>query len=157
MRPIMFQKLIDIRNAVEHEDAPPPDHNDCLSFLEFVWYFLRSTDHLVRESVYELILYYTEEVNYFLQITFNSENNWSPKVMGWVQPNMISTSLVDKWILLNIERTETRASLLSRLGQPDDPNDIGRGKNPDDIYFHGEIRGLTEHLKEIALLYFETT
>ncbi len=158
IRPIMVQKLIYIRNAVEHEDAPPPDHNDCLSFLEFVWYFIRSTDHLVRESVYELILNHTEEDFhdiYYLDLIFNPENRWSPKVIGWVQPNMISANLVDKWILLNIERTETRASLLSRLGQTDDPDDIGRGKNPDDICFHGEIRGPAEHLKKIVLLYFE--
>jgi len=41
IRSRMFQKLVDIRNAVEHEDAIPPDLETCKDFAEFTWYFLR--------------------------------------------------------------------------------------------------------------------
>jgi hypothetical protein len=57
VRPIMVEKLIQIRNAVEHEDASPPDYEACKVFSEFVWYFLRSTDNLVREIVLTFNLY----------------------------------------------------------------------------------------------------
>lgn len=48
IRPRMRGRLNDIRNAVNHEDAIPPDMDECLELAEFVWYFLRSTDGLVR-------------------------------------------------------------------------------------------------------------
>jgi len=44
VRPTMLQQLIDIRDGVEHEDAEPPDLERCKVFLEFIWYFLKSTD-----------------------------------------------------------------------------------------------------------------
>lgn len=48
IRPLMLRSLIEIRNALEHEDVTPPDHKDCLALTEFVWYFLKSTDPLLR-------------------------------------------------------------------------------------------------------------
>src|SRR5258706_16070804 len=51
VRPRMLQKLIEIRNAVEHEDADPPDHETCEVFLEFTWYFLKSTDLITQRVV----------------------------------------------------------------------------------------------------------
>lgn len=156
IRPIMLQNLINIRNKVEHEDAPPPALPECLYFLEFVWYFLRSTDHLVRNSVASFILEPdSDSMHYGLESRMSPETMWNPSIGGWVKSDIISEEFVNDWILLNVEKTNTRASLLSKLGQPDDPEDIGRGKDPDDIYFKGEIRGPAEHLKRIVLIYFE--
>ena len=157
IRPIMLIKLIEIRNAVEHEDTPPPYHDDCLSFLDFVWYFLRSTDYL-RKTVINFVIPIEEDTsnNYYIDMNMNPENRWIPNIWGWVQPNMISDSLIDRWILLNVHKTETRASLLSRLGQHDDPDDIGRGKNPNDIVFHGKICGPREYLEKLFRLYFDS-
>jgi len=35
VRSKMVQRLIEIRNAVEHQDADPPSEADCFDFLEF--------------------------------------------------------------------------------------------------------------------------
>ena len=48
VRPLMFRNLLAIRNTIEHEDAPPPDIRSSHVFLEFAWYFLRSTDRLLQ-------------------------------------------------------------------------------------------------------------
>ena len=34
VRPLMFRNLLEIRNAVEHQDAPPPDQKNCQVFLD---------------------------------------------------------------------------------------------------------------------------
>jgi len=52
----MLQKLIDIRNPVEHEDVAPPDHEACKVFAEFTWYFLKSTDRMLREVTSSFVL-----------------------------------------------------------------------------------------------------
>lgn len=56
VRPLMLGKLVALRNAIEHEDASPPDLAECKELVEFVWYFLRSTDRLatVRTESFEL-------------------------------------------------------------------------------------------------------
>ena len=82
MRAIMVQKLIDIRNSVEHEGAIPPSQDDCSSFLEFVWYFLRSTDRLVRQAVDSFVLYPTLSFGgpYYVHLEMNPFNGWIPKI-----------------------------------------------------------------------------
>lgn len=59
VRPVMLEKLIEIRNSVEHSDREPPDQIRCMEFLDLVWYFLRSTDRLVINIItdFELIKY----------------------------------------------------------------------------------------------------
>jgi hypothetical protein len=54
IRPIMLRNLIEIRNTLEHEDAAPPEHDACLALVEFVWYFLKSTDPLLRLRLSEI-------------------------------------------------------------------------------------------------------
>jgi hypothetical protein len=44
----MLKRLIDIRNIVEHQDSSPPSTDECQMFADLVWYFLRSTDELVK-------------------------------------------------------------------------------------------------------------
>jgi hypothetical protein len=54
IRPFMLKRLIDLRNSVEHEDSSPPPTDECLMFVDLVWYFLRSTDKLVHGRVEEI-------------------------------------------------------------------------------------------------------
>ena len=35
---------MDIRNEIEHEDAPPPPYVRARELLDMTWYFLRSTE-----------------------------------------------------------------------------------------------------------------
>ncbi|MET7820047.1 hypothetical protein [Micromonospora zamorensis] len=54
IRPVMLRSLIEIRNTLEHEDAAPPDYEACRTLVEFVWYFLKSTDPLLRGRLSEV-------------------------------------------------------------------------------------------------------
>lgn len=55
IRPFMLRQLINIRNLVEHEDSNPPSVDECLMFADLIWYFLRSTDVLVKTRVIEVM------------------------------------------------------------------------------------------------------
>lgn len=43
-RPLILRQLKAIRNSVEHQDRGAPGHAECLTYIDSVWYFLRSTD-----------------------------------------------------------------------------------------------------------------
>ena len=43
-RPFLIKQLFDLRNAIEHNDAPAPSVARAREFFDITWYFLRSTD-----------------------------------------------------------------------------------------------------------------
>ena len=50
--PIMREKLIRLRDDIAHEYVKsPPDVERCQEYSEFVWYFLKSTDHLLSSPI----------------------------------------------------------------------------------------------------------
>src|SRR5262249_45243383 len=51
IRPLMLEALTQLRNEVEHEDATPPSAERCRELVEFVWYFLKSTESISRLRV----------------------------------------------------------------------------------------------------------
>lgn len=55
VRPFLMKQLLDIRNDIEHRDAKPPSYEKCLELLDSVWYFIKSTDYLVRYSTDTLV------------------------------------------------------------------------------------------------------
>jgi hypothetical protein len=162
VRPKMVQKLIDIRNAVEHEDVDPPNEEQCLDFLEFTWYFLRSTDLLVRRPIQNIALDPPEDEldpeYYGAGIELSPDKGWIPKLTAWVKSDMLSSQPVDNWLSLKVEKTDTREALMLKEGKPIDPTgwDFGRGKNSDDTYITAEIRGPGQHLLKLYRKYFET-
>jgi hypothetical protein len=50
IQPLMAGQLIELRNAVEHEDQEAPDVPKLKELSEFTWYFLRSTDLRIRPT-----------------------------------------------------------------------------------------------------------
>jgi hypothetical protein len=162
VRPKMVQKLIEIRNLIEHENTDPPGEEACFDFVEFTWYFLRSTDLLVRRSIQTVHLRIPEDESepkyYTVGITFDPKGNWIPKLFAWVTPSMISEQPVNDWLTLKVESTITRGALVATSGEPLDPTgwDLYRGKNADDTHLEGEIRGPAHHLLKLYQSYFQT-
>jgi len=159
IRSHMVLKLIAIRNAVEHEDIAPPDHEACKVFAEFTWYFLKSTDKMLHEvnSSFALNPGGDDEKYYGLEIEYGPRNNWIARVRGWVKPKMIMEDFGTEWICLRIEEMNTRdelAEILKRRGGPMKRNEHGRGKKKDDIYFNGTVRGPASALTKLTEAYF---
>lgn len=50
--PIMRKKLVDLRDIIAHEYMEsPPNVERCQEYSEFVWYYLKSTDHLLSSPI----------------------------------------------------------------------------------------------------------
>lgn len=160
IRPLMLRKLLDIRNAVEHEDTTPPDHDSCQIFLEFTWYFLRSTDRIAQVVLSEFSLLPPNNEDYY-GVTVNSgpKHSWLPRILAWLTPDMLSNEPKKEWIVLNVKSTETREELTARLKDSSNPvedEETGRGKYPNDRCIRAEVRGPSEALVRLLKIYFGT-
>lgn len=154
IRPFMLQRLIDIRNAVEHEDTPPPTVRELRVYLDFVWYFLRSTDNSLRSPVEEFNLQPSdlgEPSPYGVEVTLSSNTNWIPKILASVEPSMLSSEQNEGWLLINLTKIETHKQALEKsVGSNELP-----GKNPDYILFGGEVRGPKEGILQLIRICLE--
>ncbi|MDI6767615.1 MAG: hypothetical protein QME52_12410 [Bacteroidota bacterium] len=67
-----------IRNEIEHQDAAAPSKDRCEEFLEFTWYFLRSTDKL-STNVLNTFTFEAEgdsDSPYWINVTTGPDNEW---------------------------------------------------------------------------------
>jgi hypothetical protein len=94
-RPLILRQLKAIRNSVEHQDRGAPEHADCLSYIDSVWYFLRSTDVFAARR----ILSFGRSLRFgggpdpirFRFVEFDFENlDWMPTVRGRVPLSAIA-------------------------------------------------------------------
>jgi hypothetical protein len=160
IRPIMLQRLIEIRNEVEHQDASPPSQNVCKEFLEFTWYFLRSTDQLVKSVAdsFRLIPFGEDlfDYDYWLNVHTGPEKKWTVEVRGWLYPSLFSQTKRNDWIMFESEKIERRDELFKRLRlkEEDAKKDKGRGRKPEDIYINGVIKGPVNCVDKIFRKYF---
>jgi hypothetical protein len=153
----MLQKLISIRNAVEHEDANLPDHETCKLFAEFTWYFLKSTDRMLQQVTESFELEPTKDRNYYgLTVNYGPENDWHIAVWGWIPRQMISDEDLGGWLSFNLESIESRRELQERRPDttPLEEDDSGRGKTLDDVCIKGEMRGPAVAIATFTEMYF---
>jgi hypothetical protein len=161
IRPRMLQKLIDIRNAVEHEDAQPPNEDMCQVFLEFTWYFLKSTDLIVQRIIENFLFEYKDEKHrYWVEIDIKVPDNWIPNIRGLASPEHLSFEQKDGWFLLKLEKLQSRAEAVQTLDEDEDIDletsvENNGPKISGDMYFVGEARGTSEALIRLFKLYFE--
>jgi len=88
-KPLMLDKIVSVRNIIEHQFKNPPDAKSCEEFAELVWYFLKSTDEKTRCRAKSIILKHDYKSGYesVYWLNFNVENefDWSKiDVFGWV-------------------------------------------------------------------------
>jgi hypothetical protein len=72
IRLFLIRKLLDIRNLIEHADKLPPRKSECQELLDYVWYFLKSTDELVL-NVPNIVQ--VKKENSFVSIDLNMEES----------------------------------------------------------------------------------
>lgn len=89
IRPALIKDLLAIRNLIEHEDAEPPDLDRCRYFIDIVWYFLKSTDSLLRIRIDSLI-YQSEDGQSEIFLRIQPENRWEVLIKGKVRNDLLS-------------------------------------------------------------------
>jgi hypothetical protein len=153
IRSRMIQKLLDIRNALEHADAEPPSHEDCFEFLEFTWYFLRSTDLLARRTIECLFFDPPESENGYQggEFNFSPNKDWIPEIRVWLLPTLISRSPIENWIIVKAEEINVLKDARAKGG-----GIFYQYADPEMIFIRGEMRGSTTQLLRLIRIYFET-
>lgn len=99
VKPTMLNKLYTLRNDIEHQFKPPPNVSRCAEFVDFVWYFLKSTDAIAREIVDTFLLEPegsdgTIEKE-FAEISVYTDEGWEAFISGMVPANLIADNFDD--------------------------------------------------------------
>lgn len=99
IRPLMVEKLLALRNAIEHEDASPPPLAECEALVEFVWYFLRSTDRLVTLTRDTYELHHPDGMQEVGGTIYSGpEHQWITTVSLFLPCRMVSLTPSDDWV-----------------------------------------------------------
>lgn len=96
IRPLLLGQILDLRNRIEHQDELPPSDQRCAEWLDVVWYFLKSTDLLLRGGCNAISFDLDERDQahpVWLVVVNGPQNNWMPVFRGWLPPAMLTGSL----------------------------------------------------------------
>jgi hypothetical protein len=144
IRPIVLRTLVEIRNYIEHEGARPPELIRCKEIAEYVWYFLRSTDPLLRVIIDTYNLHSKDDEDYWIEVRTGPLHDWSIEVRGWLPQNLFSNRERHDWLAL---------SGVVQLAKP--RHGIGgEGRNSEDVYVTGRVLGPRGALVSIYRQYF---
>ncbi|WP_462410394.1 hypothetical protein [Neobacillus sp. Marseille-QA0830] len=91
IRPLLLERLIKIRNEIEQDDLSPPSINQCSELLDVVWYFLRSTDSLVKNPPNSITCYpkWGQEEEW-ISIQTGYKEHWNIIVSGKIPSSLVS-------------------------------------------------------------------
>lgn len=92
LRPPMLKDLFEVRNAIEHMDAPPPSVTACGRYVDIVWYFLKSTDSLLTMRLDDVI-FWSDEGRRSLTFRPTFDGLWNIVVQGELLPE----DALDSW------------------------------------------------------------
>lgn len=144
---MVLRALIEVRNNIEHSDGRPPGVNRCKEMAEYIWYFLRATDPLVREvpDTYALGTVDSDDFEaYWVEIVTGPDKSWIIEARGWLPDNLASLSEGIGWCLVE--------GNLRRAGQQPCPNH--RDRAPNDVFIAGKVLGPRESLLQFYRHYF---
>ena len=105
--PIMLGKLARLRNLIEHNDGTPLDHEICEELVEFSWYFIKSTDQIVRHRLDSFELFqqghnHLDEDQYGVEISIGPNTDWIIKFVGNLPCTLLSNEKIPDWIELEV-------------------------------------------------------
>ena len=143
IRPVVLKTLVDIRNYIEHEKARPPDLERCKEIAEYVWYFLRSTDSLLK-VINDFYTLYSEDDEYWIEVRTGPSHAWKIEVRGWLPKDLFSKEEQQDWV-------EVRG--VQRLAAADQSAG-SKERDHQDVYVGGQILGPTEALVTMYRQYY---
>jgi hypothetical protein len=150
VKPLMLHKLLQIRNAIEYQDSKPPSLKQCAELLEFMWYFLRSTDVLVRlvlKSIsFSKLDKHGKDTPYGFTLQTGPEDKWQSKISGWFEPKDVSLSPKPDWVKIEVETVHTKHEQWPNSKYHSD-------KKKSDIWIIGRLASPV-HLDRICRVYF---
>nr|VVV06044.1 hypothetical protein AW0309160_03528 [Aliivibrio wodanis] len=152
IRKLMIGKLIEIRNSIEHQFIDAPDMERCEEYIEFVWYFLKSTDSLVKEVQSDFYFDSCNSKRYSVEVTPKINEKWLIEFSGWLPKEMYSeTAQVG---FFKIEVKDHSKGLDCRHNVGDDNDDYWEDLKDDDIFLKDAYVSDFGSVKKIIQVYF---
>ena len=160
---VLLNKLLTIRNAIEHDDAAPPSLVDSQELSEFVWYFLRSTDVLVdRLAINFGLKEFDQQFDFFsfeawgrgVLIETGPHSSWRVEVQGVLAQDLVSKDSRSDWIPIITSSLISREEWLQRNEYGFDTENDAEPHELGDYFFEGKFDGDSDQLMHIYQLYF---
>lgn len=145
VRPLLLRQLMEVRNAIEHDDKAPPKIERCLEMLDVVWYFLKTTDGVMQVRTESILLQPTQESPYWVEIDIGIKRIWKINARGWLPEDYILMIMAPNHIGIHVDKLHTN-KLWKKRGEHLDKKDT-------DLYFSGRVTEIPHRLS-FARLYF---
>lgn len=134
VKPVMRGKINEIRNDVVHGlHDRKRSKAECAELVEFVWYFLRSTDQIVAR-IPEQIQFdgpgISEQSHCWIEMT-KVDVDWNLRLRGKLNLSRISSEKISDWAQVSL------AENVKRIENSD-------AETEDEIYFSGKFNGSDE-------------
>lgn len=151
VKPLMLHRLLEIRNAIEYQDSRPPSNRQCSELIEFMWYFLRSTDVLIRFVADGLAFQKLDKqggkTSYGFTLETGPEKKWKNDIHGWFESKTVSLRAKPDWLRLEIETIHTKLEFGGKT------KGTHENKKDDDIWIVGKLAS-APHVEKLCHLYF---
>lgn len=155
----MVDRLLRVRNAIEHGDKPPPSREGCEDLAETVWYFLRSTDALVQQILTAVSLDMPAKPSPYLGVTISARasSGWRIEIRTALPPTYFATAPHDDWLRLNVEWGVVGQSLIPNrpsLAEEQIVENIRTGN--DVLCINGVADGPNDILRRVLAIFFSS-
>jgi hypothetical protein len=139
-KPFLIKQLFELRNDIEHNDAPSPAPGRVRELLDITWYFLRSTDPAVGSHSRTLLFESSDTVDdkssLWLEVKECAGRPNQINVSGWLDSSVLSSQ--EGWEVL-VESIE--APPASATGKGLTYFDDHGGRPPDHRFVVGTMSG----------------
>ena len=106
IKTLTLNKYLNLRNLIEHENAPPPSLEDCLSLSEYIWNYIRNVANILIQLT-EYIIFNSNDRDNIILFEYKVRENGNEYF-----PHLYVTALVDSYYIsfktidesINIER-----------------------------------------------------
>lgn len=124
-RPTLVKQLLELRNDIEHNDAPPPTQSRARELIDLTWYFLKTTDPACKLVPNGVLLRSDKEGStppeLWICINRSRELKGFFDVSGWVRPSLISYEPQEGFFEIQLTTLKTKDSL-----KPDSSNEMAQ-------------------------------
>jgi hypothetical protein len=132
VRPVLLERLLKVRNAIEYRDVQPPSTGRCREFVDLLWYFLRSTDSILSTQRTDIQLSPTPDqvdAPYGCSVDLKYRPRLKIEMSAWLPSDLVFHSAIAEALPFAgevVQRAQKRP--LRRLD-----------KDPTDIWINGRV------------------
>lgn len=162
-KPFLIRALFDLRNDVEHNDAPPPSRQRCGEFADATWYFLKTTDSACKTVVSGVTLCcksgaYARDPNLWLSIELRPASHAKVLACGWLPAVFLHEKPLPGSLPLIVHKQRGKSSPQYSDGSAVSANGLAahKGRGDDERFLVGSLVACDVLIRRLWALAFQT-